>query len=449
VVAGLAITILASTLPMACGKSSQSEAHSSSDSSSSGRSTGSGPPGSRGSGSEAESGGPSAAVPVQVAEVRRQTISSFIETNGTLEAENEVDIESRVSAPIVELKVEEGFEVRKGDLLARLDDREFHARAEISRVTLQEAEAASRRAESLRESQLISPEAYDQTVTRLETARAQYKSDLIQLGYTKIEAPFDGLIVARYINLAEQVGSSTPLFRISDFKPLLCPIQVPERELPKLRLGQRAYLTFDAWSEERFQAEILRIRPVVDAATGTVKVTLDVDARGRLRPGMFAKVFVETETRNETLVIPKAALSLESIGDTVYVAEDGVASRRNVTLGFREGDLVEVLSGLEVGESVIVLGQDGLSNGTPVQVLGPLGGSGTALAEAAATGAADRAGQRTGTSGLPPDQKSRFDPDSMTLEQLERTKELMRSRGLSDKEIEERISRARGQSGGG
>jgi RND family efflux transporter MFP subunit len=271
---------------------------------------------------------------------------------------------------------------------------------------------------------------------------------LIQLGYTKIEAPFDGLIIARYINLAEQVGSSTPLFRISDFKPLLCPIQVPERDLPKLRLGQRAYLTFEAWSEERFEAEILRIRPVVDAATGTVKVTLDVNALGRLRPGMFAKVFVQTETRNETLVIPKAALSLESIGDTVYVAEDSVASRRSVTLGFREGDLVEVLSGLEDGENVIVLGQDGLSNGTPVLVLGLQGGTEATLPEPAATGAAGSVGPEAGTSSLPPDPKPRFDPNSMTQEQLEQAKNLMRSRGLSDEEIEKRIKRTRGQSGG-
>ena len=392
--------------------------------------------------------GPSAAVPVQVVEVARQTISSFIETNGTLEAENEVDIESRVSAQITELRVEEGMEVRKGDLLAQLDDREFRARAEISRANLQEAQIAFDRAESLEESQLISPEVYDQAVTRLETSRAQYESDLIQLGYTRIEAPFDGLIIGRYINLAEQVGSGTPLFRISDFKPLLCPIQVPERDLPRLQLGQRAYLTFEAWPEEKFTAKILRIRPVVDAATGTVKVTLDVDARGLLRPGMFARVFVQTDTRSDALVIPKTALSLESIGDTVYVAESGVASRRNVTLGFREGDSVEVLSGVDAGEAVIVVGQDGLSNGTPIQVLdrqsnSPLTTRTAEIDESTSSKSEMGTGGDSAQTGRP-----RFDPANMTPEQLERAKELMRQRGLSDEEIEMRLSRARERSGG-
>jgi multidrug efflux pump subunit AcrA (membrane-fusion protein) len=84
---------------------------------------------------------------------------------------------------------------------------------------------------------------------------------------------------------------------------------------------------------------------------------------------MFARVFVETDTRPDTLVIPKSALSLESLGDTVYVAANGKADRREVDLGFREGDFVEALSGVDEGEQVVVVGQDGLSDGTPVRVL--------------------------------------------------------------------------------
>jgi RND family efflux transporter MFP subunit len=312
---------------------------------------------------------PAAAVPVEVAVVERREISSYIETNGTLEAENEVDLVARVTAPIVDLRVEEGMQVDKGQILARLDDRELRARSEISRATLDEAEQAFERAVSLQENQLISPEEYDQVVTRRETASAQYESDRIQLGYTEIKAPFAGLIVTRYIRYAEQVNPGMPLFRISDFSPLLCPIQVPERDLPRVQVGQSAYLTLEGWPEERFPARVLRVRPVVDAATGTVRITLEVETRGRLRPGMFARVYLQTETRSDTLVVPKAALSLESIGDTVYVAEGDTASRRDVQLGFKEGSFVEILSGVAEGESVVVVGQDGLSEGTPIQVL--------------------------------------------------------------------------------
>jgi len=373
--------------------------------------------------------------------VERRSISSYIETNGTLEAENEVDLVARITAPVVDLKVEEGMQVDKGQILARLDDSELRARVEISRATLQEAEQVFGRAESLQENQLISPEEYDQVVTRLDTARAQSESDRIQLGYTEIRAPFAGLVVTRHIHYAEQVNAGMPLFRISDFNPLLCPIQIPERNIPQVQVGQQAYLTLEAWPGERFPARVLRVRPVVDSATGTVRVTLEVETRGRLRPGMFARAFVQTETRSEAMVVPRSALSLESIGDTVYVAEGDTASRREVQLGFKEGDFVEVLSGVSEGEEIVVVGQDGLSDGTPIQILSGLGEDNASKPQDAASGA----GLQSASDNIPRGPEGRPDFSQMTPEQLERAKEIMRTRGLSEEQIEERIGGAGGQ----
>jgi membrane fusion protein (multidrug efflux system) len=390
-----------------------------------------------------------AAVPVEVATVERRDISSFIETHGTLEAENEVDLVGRVSAPIVELRAEEGMAVARGQLLARLDEAELAAQLEISRVNLAEAEQAWERAQQLEKSQLISPEEYEQARTRFETARAQFEGDRIQMGYTEVRAPFAGLVVARYVDLAEQISPGTPMFRLSDFDPLLCPIQVPERDLSRIEIGQSAYLEVEAWPDERFAAEVLRIRPVVDAATGTVRVTLSVAGRGKLRPGMFADVFVETDRREAVLVMPKAALSVDSIGDTVYVAADGIASRREVELGFAEGDFVEAISGLADGEQVVVVGQDGLSDGTPIQVLSADGAAPVEAAAAAGPGAASVGGpvegRPAGVAGGPP---PGFDPADMTPERLEQIKERMRARGLTDEQIEERLRQMRRRQGG-
>jgi membrane fusion protein (multidrug efflux system) len=326
--------------------------------------------GNRGGGHMPWGGGETAAgVPVEVAPVERRSISSYIETNGTLEAENEVDIVARVGAPIVELKAEEGMAVRERQLLARLDAVEYRAQQEIYRVSLDETRMAYERARELQGEGLISAEDFERAKAAYEGAKAQFERNEIDLGYTEIRSPLSGMIVRRYVDLAQNVSVNTPLFRISDFTPLLCPIQVPERDLSRLRNGQRGYLSVESYPGERFDASVLRISPVVDAASGTVKVTLDVDRMGKLRPGMFARVFVETESRDGVLVIPKAALSLESIGDTVYVEQDGVASRREVTLGFREGDYVEVVSGVAETDRVVVVGQDGLSDGTPIRVL--------------------------------------------------------------------------------
>jgi membrane fusion protein (multidrug efflux system) len=324
-------------------------------------------PGGRGAGAPDAT----AAVPVEVAPVTRRSISSFIETNGTLEAENEVDLVARTSAPIVEIRVEEGDAVRAGQVLARLDEIENRAELEIARVALNEATLAYERANTLKDENLISPEIYEQTLSDYESARAQVDAGQIQLDYTVIKAPFKGLIIARYVKLAEQVGPGSALFRISDFDPLLCPVQVPERDLPHIRVEQSGYITVEPYPNERFDASVLRISPVVNAATGTIKVTLEVRARNLLRPGMFSRVFIETATRPDALVIPKSALSLESIGDTVFVADGEIASRREVTLGFREGDFVEVVSGVAEDESVVVVGQDGLSDRTPIHILEP------------------------------------------------------------------------------
>jgi membrane fusion protein (multidrug efflux system) len=377
-------------------------------------------------------GGSAPAVPVEVAVVVRRSISSFIETNGTLEAENEVDLVARTSGPIVEMLVEEGDLVQQGRLLARIDDEEIRSQVDISEVALNEARLSFERAERLREGKLISPEEYEQAQTRFETAEAQLEGNRVLLGFTEIRAPFDGLIIVRYIDFAQQMSPNAPLFRLSDFDPLLCPIQIPERDLSKVRRGQPAYLTFEAWPGERFEASVLRISPVVDAGTGTVKVTLEVEAQGRLRPGMFARVFVETDTRPDTLVIPKAALSLESLGDTVYIAVDGKADRREVDLGFREGDFVEARSGVGEGERVVVVGQDGLSDGTPIRVLSD---EETSPRDATQRVAAQPPAAAPGFGG------GRPDFSQMTPEQLERAKEFMRARGLSEQEIEERIGR--------
>ena len=406
----------------------------------------SGRPGSGGAGGLGGPPAQSTAVPVEVATVERRAISFYIQSNGTLEAENEVDLVARTSGPIRELRTEEGRFVSKGQLLARIDDDEIRSQVEISRVALDEARLNFERAQELFETQLLSPEAYDQTKSRLETAQAQHQRNQVQLGYTEIRAPFSGLIIARYIDAAQQVAVGTPLFRLSDFDPLLCPVQIPERELRRLGVGQDAYLTVEAWGDDRFEAKVLRVSPVIEARTGTVKVTLDVRGEGKLRPGMFARVFLETETHDAAVVVPKNALSLESLGDTIFVYSDGVAKRREVELGFEEGDLVEVVAGVSPGERVVVVGQDGLSDGTPIEILQSLAspGAGADAGVAAAAGG-------PGDSATEPWAGPRPDPSSMTPQDIERMKERMRARGLSEAEIDERVETMRqgGRDGAG
>lgn len=370
-----------------------------------------------GAGGNAGGGGSGTAVPVEVVEIETGAISAFIETNGTLEAEREVDIVARMGGPLVGLRTEEGRRVRAGDLLAQLDEAEPRAQVEISRVALQQAELAWNRAEASFENQVVSQEVYDSALSTFESARAQLEGSEIQLGYTRIEAPFDGLIIERAVKLGETVTAGQRLFRISDFDPLLCQIGVPERDLTRLSVGQPAIIEVEAFPGVEFRGRVLRVSPVVDAATGTIRVTLEVDRQGRLSPGMFATVRLVTDVRENALIMPKRALSLESLADSVFVVEDGIAYRRNVTLGYEEEERVEVTSGLSANDRVIVIGQDGLTDATPVQILvGP--GAEEASPRRAAAGAGG----------------------AMTEERREAIRERMRARGMTDQQIAARLA---------
>lgn len=363
-----------------------------------------------------------AAVPVEVEPVRRQAISEYLEANGTLEAENEVELVARTAGPITALEAEEGDRVRSGQLLARIDDREARNQVAVATVNRDEAKLAFERAKTSWESGLVSQEAYDSAQSALEGAQAQLDAASLQLAYTEIRAPFAALVVTRHIKLAQYVTQGTPLFRISDFTPLLCPVQIPEKDLPRVHVGQSGRIVVEAFPDETYLARVLRVRPTVDAATGTVTVTLEIDGRDRLRPGMFASVYLQTETHPDALVIPRKALVLDSIGDTVFVLDGDTAVRREVRLGIREQDSVEVLEGLQEGEEVVVLGQEALSDGTPVEILDESPEGSAPATEGAAPG--------------------------MSPEAIEAARQRMKDRGLTDEEIEERLERMRKGEGG-
>ena len=144
------------------------------------------------------------------------------------------------------------------------------------------------------------------------------------------------------------------------------------------------------------RAAVVRISPVVEASSGTIKVTLEASPDGKLRPGMFASVALELEARDQALIIPKVALALDSIGDTVFVEVDGEAQRRTIEIGYRDGNRLEVLSGLEEGDQVVVMGQDGLADGTPVQILAAEDLSETESAQVADSGEPSGSGGRRG-----------------------------------------------------
>jgi len=293
----------------------------------------------------------------------------FLMQTTTIEAKRQVDILAKVSGQVVKLLTEEGNRVNKGDLLAKLEEAELQIEFMKTKVSLETDQAMLERAQNMLEKNLISEENYETTRLQYESSKAAHEAARMQLEYTNIRAPFSGVVTARNVELGQRVNVNQSLFVLADFDPLRAKIYVPEKDIGRIYEGQKAKITIEAEPELDFSGIVQMISPVVDPNSGTSKVTIDiVDDKGKLKPGMFASVFITTETHEKALIIPKKALILESDLDQVYIYQDGKAHKVNLKVGITSGENLEVLSGLKEGDLVVTAGQDGLREGLPIRI---------------------------------------------------------------------------------
>ncbi len=310
------------------------------------------------------------AIPVKVIQVKREPISVFLLSSANLEALRKVDVVARVSGIVRRIFVEEGDAVRKNQILAKLDDTELQLQLQQAQARAENNSRLFQRAKEMFEKNLISKEQYDDAKYQYETAQAQLKSAQLQLSYASIRAPISGVVTQRLIEVGNTVNTNQKVFTMVDYDTLYARIFIPEKDIPRVHVGQKARVTVEAYPNRVFWGRVKMINPIVDPESGTVKVTVSLLKRGTpLLPGMFATVQIITETHPDALVIPKRALLLESETDRVFVVKDSVAHQRDVKLGFSDGDRVEILDGLQVGEWVVVVGQEGLQNGAHVRMI--------------------------------------------------------------------------------
>ena len=155
-----------------------------------------------------------------------------------------------------------------------------------------------------------------------------------------------------------------------DYDLLLARIYIPEKEIGKIKPGQKAKIEVEAFPNKSFAGIVKMINPVIDPTSGTVKVTIEIQkADTGLLPGMFASVYVLTDLHENAITIPKKALILESEIDRIYIFDNGEARLRDVSVGFSDGGRIEILAGVKSGETVITVGQEGLRDGAKVRIL--------------------------------------------------------------------------------
>ncbi len=346
------------------------------------------------------------AVAVEVAPVRVASIRDVGSFTGTLQAESRFEVAPKTSGRLERLAVNIGDRVKRGDLIAALDDDEIvqqldQVRAElaVARANLKEAESnlenvrrESERVRSLREKKIASQSELDDANAALEAADAREKVALAQvnqreaavkaaevrLSYTRILADWkDGsderVVGERFVDEGAMLSANAPIVSILDIGRLIAVIQVIERDYSKVRIGQEAIVSTDAYPGRTFLGRIVRLAPLLRETSRQARVEILLDnPEGLLKPGMFVRVEIEFEEHRNVTVVPASAQAKREGEPGVFTADLDAMTARFVPVlfGISNGGFTEVLDPSDLAGHVVTLGQHLLEDGSTIVLPG-------------------------------------------------------------------------------
>jgi RND family efflux transporter MFP subunit len=304
---------------------------------------------------------------------------------GIIETRSSVQVAAEVAGQVRAVLADEGQGVETGAILAEIDTAEYRfskagEEAEVRRLEslLRQQERDLARARQLYAERLIAQEQLDSTQSELDAlreqlagARTRVSESQRRLSETQLRAPVTGEVAQRNIDVGDYVQTGTIVFELLDMENLRVRLPFPEYRAPDLRKGQVVRLRSAAAGDQTVTAEITDIRPGVTTASRSVTVIVDFTNPGRWRPGASVRAELVLGVRENSLLLPQVSVVRRPGGDVVYVVEGGVARERRVERGERRGRMIEVLSGLDGGEQVVVDGAGFLTDGTSVDVAGP------------------------------------------------------------------------------
>lgn len=314
--------------------------------------------------------GASKGVPVKAGTVRTGTISEEVSAVGSLLANESVMIRTERDGRIATIHFTEGQLVRKGEKLVSLDTVEIEAQLAAVTSDLTLNRSRMKRAEELHEKKFISAQAIDDAREALNQSVARHAEIKARLDKSTVIAPFEGVAGLRQVSPGAYVKAGQDIARLEGIGTLKLDFRLPELYLGRIKTKQEAAVRLDAFAGETFRGEIYAIEPAVDEQSRTVLLRAHVPNPGvRLKPGMFARVQLVLEIRENALIVPEQALVPQGKDRFVYRLADGRAVLTKIEMGLRRPGEVEIRSGLSAGDAIIVDGQLRLRDGVAVTVL--------------------------------------------------------------------------------
>jgi len=317
-------------------------------------------------------GGPARPMPVKIAQVRSGPVVDSVSAVGTLLANESVMIRPEVDGRIVAIHFQEGQQVRRGEKLLTMDAGETEAQLASAVAAANLNRSRLKRAEELQAKNFISVQALDEARENVNQSNARETELRARLAKTVVHAPFDGVTGLRQVSAGAYVKAGQDVARLEGIGVLKLDFRVPELYLKRLRVGQGLGINVDAYAGETFSGSIYAIEPAVDESTRTVLLRARLPNPGaRLKPGMFARVSLEFARRDNALLVPEQAIVPRGDGRFVYRVVDSKAALTKVEIGVRRPGEVEVLSGLQAGDTIVADGQLKLQDGAAVSTGAP------------------------------------------------------------------------------
>ncbi len=309
------------------------------------------------------------AIPVNVTNIQRQVIKDNLIMTGISASFKEVTVMSETQGRILNMNVELGQKVSLGQVIAVVDEELKAAQYKTAEANLEKAKKDLERFEALLKEKAATEYQVEGAKLQVKLAEAQYTIAKRQVEDSKIKSPVSGTVIMKMLETGMMVGPATPVVTIADLSQIKVRVNVPEKDIYKLKINQNVEVSFEAIGKQKFKGKIYTIADKADEAHTFMVEILVPNPQGIIKAGMFATVDFQLLSERNAMLIPRKAIDGSLKTPFVYVAQGNKAIKKEVNLGVEKDTWVEVVSGLDENDLVIISGQNNLTENSEIEVI--------------------------------------------------------------------------------